>query len=131
MIAPSYSTACPICGGSLQPVALSPATAPWLCNVCHRAFFASELTQVARDSVHAPTWTWKQRDVHIDVASKRNDELGEAVLRGVSLRHDQLHIAHPALLSSTLTRRGVDRQFVAFIEQVSADRQTQSSEAQA
>lgn len=89
-----YRTTCPKCGGPLEVVALDPDSAPWLCNVCHRAFWAAELTDVARDLYRPRHHDWGQGTPARAVRQSVQTEWLYAHARGTSLRADQLRIAH-------------------------------------
>jgi hypothetical protein len=112
----TYSIACPKCGGQLSPVALDAHTAPWLCNHgCGLGFWASELDAAAiklfdhykngRDSSHE---SQKVRD-------NCHAERDLAVIRGTSLREDQLAFAPTSMLQSLATLPNLDKSFLALI----------------
>ena len=113
MTTPNHPVTCPKCGGQLQPVALDPNTAPWLCPICSRGFWASELTNESR-ALHRPN--------HDDfgfapVALRASVELeiADAQTRGTSLREDQFTLTPTQVLDSLATRPGLDPTFLASL----------------
>ena len=113
---PTYKTDCPQCGKELQPVALGPDTAPWLCGPtgCSLGFFACELTATARKSwghhgfIHGP----HSEQLHAD----RLAEFAQSVSRGTSLREDQIGIASTELLQSLTLNPNVSAAFLALVQ---------------
>jgi chitinase len=105
---PTYSIACPKCGGALSPVALDVQTAPWLCNHgCGLGFWSSELN--ATDLFDPATKSWKyDAQLQVNIAS----EIADANKRGTSLRDDQLTIADPSILQSVALGKKVDPNFL-------------------
>ena len=111
---PTYKTDCPQCGKALQPVALSPQTAPYLCSGCSLGFFACELTPTARKSwghhgfIHGP----HSEQLHAD----RLSEFTQSVSRGTSLREDQIGIASTELLKTLTLNPNVSVAFLALVQ---------------
>lgn len=89
-----YRTECPKCGQDLEPVALGPESAPYVCNTCHRGFWAAELTDVARDLYRPRHHDWGQGTPGQAVRRSVQTEWLHAHARGTSLRFDQLGMAH-------------------------------------
>jgi hypothetical protein len=91
---------CLICGQLLQPVALGPEHAPWLCNHCHRGFFHEELARRGY-------WRRYYRDFghRGPVQAAVQVELVEAQVRGTSLRPDQLGLVPKEVLLALLAQR--------------------------
>lgn len=83
----AYTQSCPACGRQLQPVALDPQTAPWLCNTCCLGFWVAELEQ-------SHMWHHTLRSFgHAGHAARRaavEAEAAAAIARGSSAREDQL-----------------------------------------
>jgi hypothetical protein len=95
---------CPKCGAPLQPVALGPETAPWLCAGCSRGFFAAELTPEAR-AVYRPEhddWGFTTR-APIEAAVML--EISDAHDRGTSLREDQFVHTSTEILQGLANRK--------------------------
>lgn len=99
----AYAVTCPACGGPLQPVALTPQDAPWLCaatSPCHRGFWATHLGVEGRK-----LYRKHHHDLGHGLASEnlmRRIELERAAahVRGTSLREDQLSIVSLEALKS-------------------------------
>lgn len=116
---PAYATSCPTCGAQLDPVALAPPTAPWLCPVVHpglRGYWAAELSDAARALF---------RPRHADFGFGHEGRLvrgvvlveaRDAFVRGISLREDQLRLARPAVLNAVKLRAGVHPAFLALVD---------------
>lgn len=111
----TYPTKCPSCGASLQPVALDPETAPWLCPIFHpglRGFFTAELTSGLFRSQHSdfgfsPDRLTLREAVHAELAAAR--------LRGSSLREDQIGLADVSLLQFVHDHQQVHESFRALV----------------
>jgi hypothetical protein len=112
----TYSIACPKCGGRLSPVALDAHTAPWLCNHgCGLGFWASELDAAAiklfdphKNGRDSSPESQKVRD-------NCHAERDLAVIRGTSLREDQLAFAPTSMLQSLVTLPNLDKSFLALV----------------
>lgn len=89
-----YRTDCPKCGRPLQPVALGPDTAPWLCNECHRGFWSAELTDIARGRYRPRHHDWGLGTPATAIRHSVQTEWLHAHVRGASLRPDQLRSSH-------------------------------------
>ncbi len=89
----AYATDCPKCARELQPVALVPDSAPWLCNECHLGFWAAELTDEARACYKPPLVEFAGKDGAVVRRAVQSEWL-HAQARGCSLRPDQLREAH-------------------------------------
>lgn len=108
----SYRTDCPKCGRTLAPTALGPDTAPWLCNDCHRGFWAAELTVQARSLYRQRFHDFGLGRPGLAVRAAVVAEHGGAMDRGTSLRPDQLPLAHKDHLSGL---RDVSEDFAAAV----------------
>lgn len=105
---------CPKCGAQLQPVALDPNTAPWLCRGCRRGFFACELTKEAR-AIYRPQhddWGLGLTPLH----TPRSQEIAAAHQRGTSLREDQFVHTPISVLTSLAKRAALGPEFQTLLE---------------
>ena len=103
---------CPKCGKALQPVALGPETAPWLCADCARGYFAAELTTEARALYRPHRDDW---GLGSPLGTLVEKEVADAHLRGTSLREDQF-IHTPTDVLTTLAKRNINVTFKALLE---------------
>lgn len=115
MTAPTYLTTCPKCGAQLQPVALDPATAPWLCANDARGFWAAELSTSARTVYRPRHDDWTLSGARAPIQADVDAEIAQAQSRGTSLREDQISLASAGVLQSVVGRRGVDTAFAALV----------------
>jgi hypothetical protein len=91
-MAEAYHRECLRCGGSLYPVAQGPEIPPWVCPECLVFYWVAELTQEARQSYrHAQhDFGWLGTPEHTAVERAKATEREKALLRGVSVRQEQL-----------------------------------------
>ena len=96
---PTYRVTCPYCNGHLYPAFFTPESAPWLCSICHNAWWASELTEQAR-KLFRPALC----DFGIDYGLRDTlektviTERDDARARGTSVRSDQLQLLPLSIL---------------------------------
>ena len=111
-----YNTRCPNCAGQLYPVVLDPDSAPWLCVICRRAWWVSELSPEAR-----LLWRHSHQDHGYGLPAKtltqaREDERHEARQRGTSALPEHLALLPRVALehlSTARLRAGLKRQVKA------------------
>lgn len=113
MTTPNHPITCPKCGAQLQPVALDPYTAPWLCANDARGYWATELTTEARALFRPHHDDWGLSTVRVSMAASVELEIADAQARGTSLRPDQFTLTPTSVLSSLASRPGVDPTLVA------------------
>ena len=106
---------CPKCGKALQPVALGPSTAPWVCFGCARGFFAAELTAEARALYRPHHDDWGLGTAKIPLMAAVELEIADARARGTSLREDQF-VHTPTDVLTTLAKRNINVTFKALLE---------------
>jgi hypothetical protein len=111
---PTYSYVCPGCGGPLQPLALDAQTAPWLCDVCHFGFWATDLGVAARKQWHGQGFTHGADSAQMH--SDRMAEFAVAVTNGTSLREDQIGIASVSVLQSAMASASITPAFKALVQ---------------
>jgi len=124
MSQPTYPTKCLACGHALDPVALDPDTAPWLCPVVHpglRGYWACEL------SSQAPAYRSQHADFGfgapaIALRALVDQEHAAAVTRGTSLREDQLGLVPAAVLTRLSALPPGDAAFTAALTAALAPR---------
>ncbi len=116
MTALSYQTTCPKCGAQLQPVALGPHTAPWLCAGCHRGFWACELSSYARSVYRSDKDDWGFGQSRQSIQTEVEVEQSQALLRGTSLREDQIGVAHVDVITSLANRMGIAFSFASLLK---------------
>ncbi len=114
--APTYATTCPKCGAQLQPVALDPLTAPWLCPISARGYWASELSASARAAYKPADDGWGFGASRVVIESGIVLEISDARGRGTSLRSDQFTVTPLAVLTNLAANAGVNPTFTAEIE---------------
>lgn len=106
---------CPACGHPLQPVALDPDTAPWLCppTGCRSGWWVSELTTQARNAYRHGNRDFGFGPHRGAIQAQVELERVAARQRGTSALPEQL----PLLPSAELTRlaNGPDTEFVALV----------------
>lgn len=100
---PGYSTVCPNCGQQLAPVALDPQAAPWLCNVCGRGWWVTELSVSARAGWDHGSRSFA-RALLPGLRASVDQELGAAVDRGTSALPEHLPLLDAGQLSALLRR---------------------------
>ncbi len=115
MPTPSYRIDCPKCGKTLQPVALSAQSAPWLCAGCGLGFWSSELSASSR-ALYRPTYNdfglgVERVSIHAAIAL----EVADAEVRGTSLRHDQFTLAPESVLAYVASSPHVEASFKALV----------------
>lgn len=89
-LTPTYRVTCPYCNGALYPAFFTPESAPWLCVICHNAWWAAELSEKAR-TIFRPALC--DFGIGEDLAFLQQlviAERGVARARGTSVRSDQL-----------------------------------------
>ena len=116
MTTPTYATTCPKCGAQLQPVALDPLTAPWLCPISARGYWASELSASARAAYRPADDDWGFGLSRAPIAAEIVLEVSDAQMRGTSLRDDQFTLTPLAVLTNLAANRSVNPTFTAQIE---------------
>ena len=111
---PEYPVDCPLCGRPLTAIAHAPTTAPWQCFPCMRGWFVTELLPETRQRyiAHMLCYEW---DVAPLVLDALENEVAEAILRGTSLRMDQLVHAHPDYLKGIATSPDMDNAFLNMV----------------
>lgn len=114
----AYHRHCPICGAALVPNATNPYTAPWRCDVCLISWWVSELTQEARAAfrVRQEDWGTLNSASHKAVRAAVHEELARALIRGTSVRQDQLGLIPPATLTAILRQFNINPSFVTAIK---------------
>jgi len=120
--APTYLTTCPNDGAPLQPVALDPDTAPWLCNVCRRGWWVSELQTSARSAWRVQFQDFGFGDTMLSIREQVRQERVEAVTRGTSLRPEQLLVLPPEQLKGLRLVPGLSSDFMAVVKVVMQNR---------
>lgn len=116
MPAPTYLTTCPNCGAPLEVVVALPDVAPWACWVCHRGWWPSELTPVARSAWRSATGDWGTNGATIRALdANRTADLAAASKRGVSLLPEQMSNVDPGTLAKLHTRFRLDPSFAADV----------------
>jgi hypothetical protein len=116
MTAPSYPTTCPKCGAQLQPVALDPYTAPWLCRICARGWWSAELSTSARSIYRQTHGDFGFSPERIAIQASIAIEIEEARVRGTSLREDHFTLTNPSVLANIAHRPGLDPTFAASLK---------------
>ncbi len=120
---PAYDTTCPHCGGALQPIALDPATAPWLCVACHIGWWTTELQADVRVQWIPASQSFHWRAVPW-LISTIDQEQAAAASVGTSARADQLALFSletlQTLSSQPTLNRGFQGQVGAMIAQKTA-----------
>lgn len=90
LLTPDYRTQCLWCGGQLYPIAFTPESAPWVCVICHQAWWAVELSEAAR-SRFRPALCDFGFGPGLDVLQQLViQERDDARLRETSVRSDQV-----------------------------------------
>jgi hypothetical protein len=93
LLQPTYRLTCPYCNGHLYPAFFTPESAPWLCSICHNAWWAAELSEGARKMFRPALCDFGINFTMLD--SLQNvvlRERDEARARGTSVRSDQLQL---------------------------------------
>lgn len=107
----AYLPTCPACGKTLGPVALGPEHAPWRCSECHLGFWTAQLTPEAR-ALFRPVY----QDFGYGAVVRKavEAEAREALVRGTSLRHDQVGLA-PKAAAALVSSRRVSAEFAQHV----------------
>lgn len=119
---PAPVPTCPACGRLMDPVALGPDSAPWLCHHSGLGFFVAELTTSARAIYRATHHDWGFGEAALAVRSQVATELAEAFTRGTSLRPDQLALATPEQLAFLAGRPALEPGFASLVQAAVAAR---------
>lgn len=98
---PPKTPICPNCGRVLQVVIGPPSWAPWLCAVCHRGWWPSELHPSVKAAWDPARRHFKHERAAAVAADVDADRLA-AGMRGTSVLDDQLPILDVDVLDSLL-----------------------------
>lgn len=120
----AYLMSCPNCGQQLAPVALDPQAAPWLCAVCSRGWWVSELSVVARVGWDHRTCSFQWSVLRGTVAPARVAEWLSAEARGTSLLPEQFMLVTVAQLARAAADPRVSASYAAQIEAAITARKT-------
>lgn len=89
---PTYRLTCPYCNGHLYPAFFTPDSAPWLCSICHQAWWATELSEEARARFRPALCDFGIGPGLLELQALVLEERELARARGTSVRADQLQL---------------------------------------
>lgn len=108
---------CPNCGQEMEVVVLGPQCAPWVCRMCARGFWVSELTDAARKMYRPQSHDWGFGEEAVQLRQQVTMEVVDAMMRGTSLRPDLLPLVPRSAIVALIRQGGVGPAFRAFLEQ--------------
>lgn len=91
-ITPNYRLTCPYCNGALYPAVFTPESAPWVCVICHYAWWAAELSEEARKRFRPALCDFGIGPGLHELQEKVLAERDEARTHGTSVRSDQVQL---------------------------------------
>lgn len=110
---PNYRLTCLYCNGVLYPAVFTPESAPWICVICHNAWWVAELSEEARARFRPAYCDFGIGEGLLELQEKVLQERKEARLRGTSVRSDQIQLL-PLHLLQHLPREGAFGDLVAL-----------------
>lgn len=91
-VTPDYRTTCPYCNAVLYPAVFTPDSAPWICVICHHAWWATELSEEARKQFRPALCDFGYGMKLVELQEKVLAEREAARARGTSVRSDQVQL---------------------------------------
>lgn len=92
LLTPAYRLTCPYCNGALYPAVFTPESAPWVCVICHNAWWAAELTEEARKRFRPALCDFGIGPGLLELQQQVLEERDQARAHGTSVRSDQIQL---------------------------------------